>query len=69
MPAVSCDILGKKLRDDEAAKFDVLSLIDHSHPAAAQLLDDAVVRDNLPDYWREYYGGRMGINESRGIAI
>jgi hypothetical protein len=37
-----------------------LSLIDHTHAAAAQLLHDAVVRDGLPDHWREYYGGKMG---------
>ena len=28
----------------------VLSLIDHAHPAAAQLLDDAVMRDNFADH-------------------
>ncbi|MGA8622830.1 MAG: hypothetical protein WB660_30440 [Candidatus Sulfotelmatobacter sp.] len=28
----------------------VLSLVDNTHPAAAQLLDDAVVRDGLPDH-------------------
>jgi hypothetical protein len=27
----------------------VLSLVDNTHPAAAQLLDDAVVRDGLVD--------------------
>ena len=28
----------------------VLSLVDDTHPAAAQLLDDAVVRDGLADH-------------------
>jgi hypothetical protein len=28
----------------------VLSFIDHTHPAAAELFDDAVVRDGLADH-------------------
>ena len=28
----------------------VLGFVDHTHPAAAQLLDDAVVRDGLTDH-------------------
>ncbi len=27
----------------------VFGLVDHTHPAAAQLLDDAIVRDGLAD--------------------
>ena len=42
---------GKKLQGDEAVQPRVLGLIDHAHPAAAQLLDDAVVRDGLADHW------------------
>jgi len=34
---------GKDLQCYEAAEFGVLSLVDHTHPAAAQLLNDAVV--------------------------
>ena len=39
-------------------KGDVLGLVDHAHAAAADLLDDPVVRDNLADHvrnmlWRE----------------
>ncbi len=33
----------------------VLGLVNHTHPAAAQLFDDAVMRDSLVDHWRESY--------------
>ena len=42
-------IVGQELQGDEAAEFSVLGLVDHTHPAAAELLDDAVVRDGLAD--------------------
>jgi hypothetical protein len=38
----------------------VLSLIDDAHTAAAQPLDDPVVRDGLTDHWRESYVGDPG---------
>ena len=44
------NIVRQELQSDEASEFGVLGLIDHTHPAAAQLLDDAVVRDGLADY-------------------
>ena len=47
---VSGDFIGQELQSDEAAELDVLSLVDHTHPAAAELLDDAVVRDGLADH-------------------
>ena len=47
---VSCKIIGQELQSDEATKLGVLGLVDHTHPAAAQLLDDAVVRDGLTDH-------------------
>jgi hypothetical protein len=35
----------------------VLSLVNHTHPTPAQLLDDAVVRDGLADHeWRRNSG-------------
>ena len=42
--------VGQKLQRDKAVQFHVLGLIDDTHPAAAQLLDDAVVRDSLADH-------------------
>ena len=46
------DVIGKKLQGDKAVQGYVLGLVDHTHPAAAQLLDDAVVRDGLADHLR-----------------
>jgi hypothetical protein len=47
---VSCYVLRQELPGNEAAEFSVLGLVDHTHPAAAELLDNAVVRDGLPDH-------------------
>jgi hypothetical protein len=47
---VSRQFVGEKFEGDEAAKFGVLSFIDHTHAAATELLDDAVVRDGLVDH-------------------
>jgi len=57
------DLRGKKLERDEAPELDVLGLVDHTHTTAAELIDDAVVRDGLIDHEigfrgvRESYGG------------
>jgi hypothetical protein len=37
--------VGKKLESDKASEFEIFSLVDHTHPAAANLLNNAVVRD------------------------
>jgi hypothetical protein len=44
-------VVGQELKGDEATEFYVLSFVDHTHPPAAQPLDDAVVRDGLADHW------------------
>ena len=44
------DFIGQKLEGDEAVQPRVFGFVDHTHPAAAQLLDDAVVRDGLSDH-------------------
>src|SRR5215472_2742718 len=53
----SLAVLGKmfrqKLQGDEAAELGVLGLIDHTHPAATQLLEDAVMRNGSA-----YHDGR-----------
>jgi hypothetical protein len=41
---------GQKLQGNKSVEGYVLSLVDHTHPAAAQLLDDAVMRDRSPDH-------------------
>ncbi len=44
------NVVGQELQGDEAVQLHVLSLVDHTHAAAAELLDDAVVRDGLADH-------------------
>ena len=41
--------MGQKLQGDEAAKLGVLGFIDHTHSTAADLFDDAIMRDGLPN--------------------
>ena len=68
-------IVRQELESDKAAELHVLGLVDHTHPAAAELLDDAVVRDGLADHWAEILGlqreqvnegGRVGGVSNRG---
>jgi hypothetical protein len=40
----------KELEGDESPELYIFSLIDHTHTASAQLLDDAVVRNGLADH-------------------
>ena len=50
-------VLGQKLQCDKAAKLSVLRLIDDTHAATTEFLDDAVVRDGLSDHgWRRNSG-------------
>ena len=44
------NLIRKEFEGHEAVEFHVLGFVDDAHPAAAQLLDDAVVRDGLPDH-------------------
>ena len=46
---------GQELQRDKSVEGYVLGLVDDAHPAAAELLDDAIVRDGLVDHWRESY--------------
>ena len=50
---VVCHVLGQELQRDKAAEFGVLSLVHHTHPAAAKFLNDVVVRDGLADHFEE----------------
>jgi hypothetical protein len=46
-----------------------LSFIDNAHPPAAQLLYHAIMRDRLPDHWRESYVPEKGqVNEAWGLT-
>src|SRR5580704_12028381 len=42
--------LRQKFEGHETAKFRILSLVNHTHAAATELLDNAVVRDGLADH-------------------
>jgi hypothetical protein len=45
--------VGKELQGDESVQGYIFSLVDDTHPAPAQLLDDAVVRDGLADQMKK----------------
>ncbi len=47
---VSGDFIWQELEGDEAMQPGVLSLVHYTHPAAAQLLDNAVMRNGLADH-------------------
>jgi hypothetical protein len=53
---------GKELQRDAAAEAQVLRLVNDAHPAAAQLLEDAVVGDDAADQ-----GGHALGTEARGL--
>ena len=44
------EIVGQKFQSYEAPEFDVFGFVDDSHTAAAEFLDDPVVRDGLTDH-------------------
>jgi hypothetical protein len=47
---VLSNLVRQELQGDKAAQLYVLSLIDNTHAATAQLLDNAVVRNGLADH-------------------
>jgi hypothetical protein len=40
-------VFGEELQGDEAAELEVLGLINHTHTAATELLEDVVMRNGL----------------------
>jgi hypothetical protein len=52
---VQRQFIWQEFQGDKAPKLGVFSLIDHAHAPAAQLLDNAVVRDGLADEFRGRY--------------
>src|SRR5260370_42472474 len=61
--------LGQELEGNEAVQPRILSLVDHTHTAAAELLGDAIVRDGCPDHSRTILRGRdRQVNETRGVS-
>ncbi len=43
-------LVGKELQGDEASELRVFSFVNHAHPAAAQPVHYAIVRDGLTDH-------------------
>jgi hypothetical protein len=60
------DVVRKEFQSDEAPKVGVLSFVNDTHPAAAELLDDTVVRDGLANHWAEILGPGLGQVNERG---
>jgi len=59
-------VVGQELEGDKAAEFNILSFVNHSHTAAAQLLNDAVMRDGLADHeCRKDSGRNLRVEQSR----
>src|ERR1700757_793119 len=48
-------ILRQKLQRDKAPEPSVFRLVDDTHAPTAKFRNDAVMRDGLPDHWRESY--------------
>src|ERR1700736_5282552 len=59
-------VIRQEFKRNEAIQLNVLRLIDHPHPAAAQLLDDAVMRNGLADHWRGSYVCETGKSMKAG---
>ncbi len=53
---VAHDVVGQELESYETAEARVLGLVHHTHAAAAQLFDHAVVRDGLSNHSGELAG-------------
>ena len=62
------NFIRQELERDKATKFDILGLVYHTHPATAELLDDAIVRDGLADHWRESYVCKTG-KSMKGVGL
>src|SRR6266849_26402 len=56
---VTGNLLGQELEGDEAMQPRILGLVDNTHTASAELLDDAVVRNGLADHAQACYGGSI----------
>jgi hypothetical protein len=58
----------QEFQRDKTAQRDILGLIDHTHPAATQSLDDAVVRDGLADHWAKILG-LEAVQVNEGVEV
>ena len=55
---VSGDVIRQELEGDKAMQTGVFGFVDHTHAAATDLLDNAVVRDGPADHQRAMLGGK-----------
>ena len=63
---VFADFVRQEFEGNKTMESGVLSLVDHSHPTTAELLDNAVVRNGLADHCARILRGPSGqVNESR----
>ncbi len=58
---VAGNFLGQKLERDETVKPRVFGFVDHAHTAAAQLLENAVVRNRLANHWQGMLRGENDV--------
>jgi hypothetical protein len=65
---IARDFVGQELKSDETVQARVLGLVNHSHAAAAQLFEDAIVRDGLADHC-EMLGFRAASSYGHGIPL
>ena len=57
---IARQIVGQKFERDKPVQLRVLGLVNHAHPATAELLDDAVVRNFWPITGANLTWGEMG---------
>jgi hypothetical protein len=54
------EFVGQELESHKTTELYVFGFVDHTHPTTAELFDDAIMRDGLPNelgrcaHWRKY---------------
>jgi hypothetical protein len=48
-------VVRQELERNKSSELQVLGLVNHTHPAPAEFLDDAVMRSGLADHWGRSY--------------
>src|SRR5215472_12716265 len=62
-------VFGQELERDQAAELQVLSFVHDAHAAAAQLLEDPVVRNAVADHWGKILGLEVAqVNEGANVG-
>ena len=61
------DLVGQEFQRDKAMQPGVLGFVNHTHPAAAELFNDAVVRDGLAYHQKTCGGFRVGSYYEPGV--